>query len=140
LLQTLFLLIQVPPTVPTPASPNTDPSQLCSPVTGLKFGSFDAAHFSFDAAHFSCDASHFSSAHFSSAHFSSAHFSSAHFSSAHFSSVAPAIHPPVPATDSNQQFQEWRSVCRNNQERHPDPYALFPMDVYNRDSFWPYPG
>ncbi|DBB15319.1 TPA: hypothetical protein ACH3X3_003569 [Trebouxia sp. C0006] len=105
--------IQVPPAMPTLATSNSDPSQLCSPVSCLKFGSFDAAHFSFDAEH---------------------------FSSAHFSWVASAMHPPVPATDSSQQFQEWQSVCRNNQERHPDPYALFPMDVYNRDSFWPYPG
>ncbi len=115
LLQTLSVLIQVPPIMPAPASSDTDPSQLCSPVRCLKFGSFDAAHFSFDAEHFSFDA-------------------------ACFSSAAPAIHPLAHATDSSQQFQEWQSVCRNNQERYPDPYALFPMDVYNRDSFWPYPG
>ncbi|DBA73833.1 TPA: hypothetical protein ACH3X2_009583 [Trebouxia sp. C0005] len=96
---------KVPPTMPTPATSNTDPSQLCSCDTSLKFGSFDAAYFS---SAFSCAAS--------------------------------AMHHPVPATDSSQQFQEWQAVCRNNQRRHPDPYMLFPMDVYNRDSFWPYPG
>lgn len=113
--------------MPTPASPNTDPSQLCSPVSCLKFGSFDAAHFSFDAEHFGFDVPHISC-------------DASHFSSANFSSAAPAMHHPVPATDSSQQFQKWQSVCRNNQECYPDPYALFPMDVYNRDSFWPYPG
>ncbi|KAL0022553.1 hypothetical protein WJX77_002477 [Trebouxia sp. C0004] len=99
---------KVPPAMPTLASsfPNTDPSQLCSPDSCLKFGSFDAAHFS---RAFSCAAS--------------------------------AMHHPAPATQSSsQQLQEWQTVCRNNQERYPDPYVLFPMDVYNRNSFWPYPG
>jgi len=93
--------------MPTLASlfSNTDPSQLCSPDSCLKFGSFDAAPFS-----------------------------------SAFSSAASAMHPPVPITDSSQQFKEWQAVCRTNQDHYPNPYALFPMDVYNYDSFWPYPG
>lgn len=66
------------------------------------------------------------------------HFQFGSFDAAPFNSVASAMQSP--AEDSRCQLARWRSVCSRNQARYPDPYSLFPVDVYNSKEFWPYPG